>query len=300
MDYVQRWVTEPPPDHLFEVSEHALAGASPRHPEQRREEVLREQGLVPSPVAPNVVKPILFRDALPRIAAAAAPKKKRSALIIPDYAVRMAVLDFEEFPASEQEQASLLRFRLRKSVPFPIDEAQLAYSVQINEPNKIEVLAVAIARPILNEYEQIFTDAGYQVGFVTPSSLAALALCARDASAMTLLAKAAGSTLTMFLVEQGRVRLVRCLDLAAVAEEEQQPGTDVIIPLLQQTRAYAEDELRRPVQQLLLCGFNGDAETLGRKLESTFSIPYSLVRSRFGAPTQGSAGLLGLLEQYAA
>jgi type IV pilus assembly protein PilM len=230
----------------------------------------------------------------------ASPRRTATALVIPDYAVRMAILDFEQFPAGDEERVALLRFRLRKSVPFHIEEAQLAYAVQLEQPKHIEVLTIAIARPILDEYERIFTDAGYRVGLVMPSCVATMRLCVGGESGLTLLAKAAGSTLSVLLLENGRVRLVRCLDLAGTESEPAEREDRSILALLQQTLAYAEDQLGEPVSRLLLCGFGPETDALGKLAQREFGVPYSPVRSKFGVPSQESAGLLGLLEQYAA
>ena len=94
-----------------------------------------------SPAAPNLLKPQLYLEALRELSPVQPGKHPTAGLVIPDYAVRMAVIDLEEFPSGENERLSLLRFRLRKTVPFHIDEAQLSYSVQVNEPKRIEVLA---------------------------------------------------------------------------------------------------------------------------------------------------------------
>jgi type IV pilus assembly protein PilM len=306
IDIVQRWVPEPPPDRLFEITETSLAGVSPRTPSEMRQQVLIERSLAASPSAPNLLKPHLYRDALAQVSGSAtggrsaAPKQPATGLVIPDYAVRMAILDFEEFPPHEEERNALIRFRLRKSVPFHIDEAQIAYSVQVNEPKRIEVLAIAIARPILTEYETLFTDAGYRVGLVTPSSIAALPLCAGPEPGLTVVAKAAGSTLSVLLVEQGRVRLVRCLDLTSGEGDELDKGDFNILALLQQTLAYAEDQIGQPVTRLLLCGFGPETAAFGRLAQEELRIPYESVHSRFGPASQQNAGLLGLLEQYAA
>lgn len=300
MDQFQRWISEPPPDHMFEVTETCISGVSPRNPTQSRQEILGERALAPSPSAPNVLKPHLFREALPRVTGTAAPKRPATALVIPDYAVRMTILDFEEFPAGEAERIPLIRFRLRKSVPFHIEEAQLAYAIQLQEIKRVEVLAIAIARPILDEYERVFTDAGYRVGLVTPSCIAALPLCAGAGSGLTLLAKAAGSTLSVLLLEQGRVRLVRCLDMAGGEGEEAEREDRSILALLQQTLAYAEDQIGQSVSRLLLCGFGPETDSLGKLAQREFGIAYAPLRSKFGAASQENAGMLGLLEQYAA
>jgi type IV pilus assembly protein PilM len=262
--------------------------------------VLNERGAMASPAAPNLLKPQLYLDALREVSPVQPGKHPTAGLIIPDYAVRMAVIDLEEFPSGEQERLSLLRFRLRKTVPFHIDEAQLAYSIQVNDPKRIEVLTVSIAKPILDEYEALMKDAGYRVGLVMPSSMAALPLCVTEERGLTVVAKTAGSTLSVTLLDGGRVRLVRCLDLALSGEERAVSEERAVLPLLQQTLAYAEDQIGQPISRLLLCGFGPDTDSLGRQAQRELKIGYAPLRSKFGAPSQANAGLLGLLEQYAA
>jgi type IV pilus assembly protein PilM len=309
IDRIQHWIADPPPDQLFEITETSIAAGSPRAPSQHKHELLAERGLTASPSAPNLLKPYLYRDALPRLSPMNGAKRPATALVIPDYAVRMALLDFQEFPSGEPERAALIRFRLRKSVPFHIDEAQLSYSIQRAEPKRVDVLAVAIARPILDEYEALFVEAGYRVGVVMPSCLATLRLCDSAGTGLSLLIKAAGANVSVVLFEESRVHLVRCLDLTGsdLAETEGESESDrehregdVIIALLQQTLAYAEDQLGRAVARVLLCGFGPEADILGRRVEKEFGVAYAGVRSKFGGASQENAGLLGLLERYAA
>jgi type IV pilus assembly protein PilM len=281
------------------VTETSLAAASPRSPGQQKTDILVERGLTVTPGAVNVVKPQLYREALVRCVPAA--RRTSAAIVIPDYAVRMSILDFEEFPKSDDERIPLLRFRLRKTVPYPIDEAKLSYLIQTHQPGRVDVLVVAISRPILEEYEGIFTASGYRVGLVTPSSLAMLHLCPQIERGVTLLAKLAGSKLSVLLVDNRSVRLVRSLDLAGGEDAEVSDGeAQSVGPILQQTVAYAEDELQEPVTRLLLCGFGSETNELGQFASREFGIPHAPVRSKFGTASQENAGLLGLLEQYAA
>ena len=304
MPFLQRihnLLLESPPDYLFELTENSLAAASPADPAKQRQEILSERGAVASPAAPNLLREQMYRQALARIAATGRnPKKVAAALVIPDYAVRMGVIDFEEFPASEADRLALLRFRLRKSVPFPIDEARLSYAIQRNELKQVEVLTVCIARPILEEYEELLAAAGYRVGVVLPSSLAALRLCPDAESGLSILAKIAGATLTVLLIDAGQVRIVRCIDLAGETGSLVERDEHSVIPLLQQTMAYSEDQLGKPATSLLLAGFGPDTELLGSRAELELGISYAPLRSKYGTASQVNAGLLGLLEQYAA
>ncbi len=307
IDQLHKWLADPPPEHVFEMTEYALTAVSPRTPREQKKGFLVERGLTASPIAPNILKPQLYREALEKTSGAAG-KRPKAVLVIPDYAVRMAVLDFEEFPAGEEQRTALLRFRLRKSVPFPIDEARLSYSIQFTTEKLVEVIAVAVARPILEDYERIFVDAGYKPGMVLPSIMAALPLCDASRKGLTLLAKATGFTLTVVLLEPGRVRLVRCVDLASGEE----PGgmmpegagpvqtAAIMAPLVQQTLAYAEDQLGESVSQILLSGFESETERLGARISDDFGIPFRPLTSRFGATSIENIGLLGMLEKYAA
>lgn len=299
LTFVGRWISEPPPGRLFELSENAVAIGYSRDPEKSRLERLAEKSLSPSPSAPNVVHPEAFREAVERTAPTAGLRQNTAALVIPDYAARMTVLDFEQFPDNEQERLALLRFRLRKSVPFHVEEAKLAYSIQLQEAKRVEILVVAIARPILVEYETLLTDAGYRVGLVLPASVAALPLFTTTESGLTLVAKTAGTTLSVLLLQGGRVRLARCLDLAA-GEESTQYTDDSVLGLIQQTVAYAEDQIGSKVDRLLLCGFGNRTERIGTLATDEFEIPYGNVQSKFGTAGEENSGLFGLLEQYAA
>ena len=289
------------------MTEYALAAGNSRTPTEPKKESLVERGLTASPSSPNLTKPQLYREALEKTAGSAG-KRANSALVIPDYAVRMTVLDFEQFPAGEIERIALLRFRLRKNVPFPIDEAQVSYSVQFASEKAVEVLVLAIARPIVEDYERIFVDAGYKLGMVLPSIVATLPLCEIAASGLTLLAKATGFTLSVLLLAPGRVRLIRCVDLASgeevagIAQARATPAESAatMMPLMQQTLAYAEDQLGTPVSQVLLSGFEGETQMLGARITMEFGVPFTVLKSRFGVASLENTGLLGMLEKYVA
>lgn len=300
LDKLQRWIKEPPPDYLFELTERGVAWTLTREPAQARVQLMPDKIFEVSPSAANLLRWDVFKAILPKIGNGGPQTRAKAALAIPDYATRMAVLDFEEFPADEQQRIALVKFRLRKSVPFPIDEAQLSCYVQVNSEAQsgVEVLAVAIARPILEEYEQVLRQQGFQVGVVVPSSLAALALCPREPEGLTLFARAAGMILSLVLLEQNHLRLVRCIDLSS--ETEIEAGIVAVTTLLQQTVAYAEDELGQRVRRLVLCGFGGHANSIGAMFQDEFGLTWEPLRSRFGAVSQENAGLLGLAEQYAA
>ena len=98
-------------------------------------------------------------------------------LVVPDAAVRVLLLDFDTLPAKAAEALPVVRFRLKKLLPFDADDAQVSYQVMVELEEKalVRVVAVAMPREVLEEYEGVVREAGFEPGAVLPSTLAALA-----------------------------------------------------------------------------------------------------------------------------
>src|SRR5271154_604024 len=106
--------------------------------------------------------------------------------ILPDAAVRVVLLDFETLPTNSQEAEGVIRFRLKKSLPFDVDKAKISYPTQTSTTGLRLIAAVALAS-VIEDYESLFREAGYTPGVVLPSMLAALG--AAEANRPTLMVK---------------------------------------------------------------------------------------------------------------
>jgi type IV pilus assembly protein PilM len=281
---ITRLVTDPPPDHIFEMSEGGIAFA-------RRGETgfqAFEPGvLAVSPLADNILRVNAVRSALARIAPPNGARRRPAALILPDYAVRVSLLDFDSFPSSPEEQLPLVRFRVKKTIPFDIDSAAVSYWTQPSARSvtgkigskKVDVVAVTVALEILARYEAVFRTEHLHPGEITTSGLCALNLYRE--SGVVVIAKLTGHMLTVMALADGRLKLFRCLTVEEGSDEE-------LLAVLHPTFAYIEDELGQKPEKLLLCGFAHQPEGLNLAMEP--------LRSRLGAPTAYNAGLLGYLE----
>src|SRR5215813_1405617 len=87
-------VSDPPPNHLFELSESGVAYAVGKQPGFAEFE---PGTLVVSPVEDNLLRADAAASLIGRIAPPTGSSKKRkpAALILPDYAARISVLDFD-------------------------------------------------------------------------------------------------------------------------------------------------------------------------------------------------------------
>ena len=283
LNSITRLVKDPPPSHLFELSE---AGIAFSHAGQANFHPFESGTLLASPVADNLLRADLLATMIERLAPMNGAKKRRpAAVILPDYAARVTVLDFDSFPSAPDEQLSLVRFRVKKTIPFDIDSAAVSYFVQPpGAGRKIEAVAVTVALEIIARYEALLRGSHFHPGEVTTSALAALNLYRGpdQREDVAVIAKLAGRALSLMVVAGDSLKLFRCVELEAAGEDE-------VLSVLQPTFAYVEDELGTPARRLVLCGFpQGALAGLNRHTE--------VLRSRLGSPGAFNAGLLGYLE----
>lgn len=152
------------------------------------------------------------RSALDAVSAVAKERGRDVTIIVPDASVRVLLLDFDELPGKLADALPVVRFRLKKLLPFDADDAAVSYQVMDNTKGSVRVLAVAMPKDVLAGYEGIVTAAGYLPGAVLPSTLAALAALDESDTA-TLVVNAGHSGVTTAIVKSGVLLLHRSLDM---------------------------------------------------------------------------------------
>ena len=177
-------------------------------------EVSSAQELAPGMVVPDLMESNLRdRSAVRRAIASTlgdlSGKSRDVIAILPDTAVRVVLLDFETLPAKRDEAEAVVRFRLKKSLPFDLDEARVSYHAETTGKGT-RVAAAVVLNSVLEEYESAFRDAGYSPGVVMPSMLAALG--AADSTRPTLVVKVDARTISLAIVDQGQLLLFRTLE----------------------------------------------------------------------------------------
>jgi type IV pilus assembly protein PilM len=288
LDKLKSLLQDPPPAMAFEISEAGISAARIGARAELDFAPLPAGAIAVSPLKDNVIDETAFSGAVRSLAAS--QKRKEVALILPDFATRIAVLDFDSFPSEPKEQASLIRFRLKRSLPFDAESAALSYCAQAGAQKRVDVVAVLSPLEIVARYEAPFREAGLQPGLVTTSSMAALELAPE--AGLSVVVKLAGRVITILVRDRSALKLVRCLEI---------PGTELddVSAVLAPTLVYVEDNFGRAAEQLILCGFGAHADDARRRFAADFSIPVELMRSALGVPTETNAGLLGYLRTIA-
>ncbi len=171
--------------------------------------------LKPGNIADRVAVAEAVRRALEGIGERANSRDGNITLVIPDAAVRVLLLEFDTLPARESDALPIVRFRLKKLLPFDADDAMVAYQIMSTSKTIVRVLAVGIPRDVLSEYETAVREAGFEPGAVLPSTLASLA--AIDDENPVLLVNANKFGVTAAIVRSGILMLHRSVDLQETA-----------------------------------------------------------------------------------
>jgi type IV pilus assembly protein PilM len=153
------------------------------------------------------------KKALDGVAGTGRERSRDVTLVVPDSAVRVLFLDFDQLPSKAAEALPVVRFRLKKLLPFDADEAMVSYQVMSNvKGSTIKMVAVAMPKDVLEEYEKVVVAAGYLPGAVLPSTLATLAGL-EETEVADLVVNAGPGAVTTAIVQAGVLMLHRSVDM---------------------------------------------------------------------------------------
>lgn len=249
--------------------------------------------LAPGLATPNVANSGALREAISNSLAAVGSRSRDVIVVVPDAAVRIVLLDFEELPERQRDADSVVRFRLKKSLSFEVDDAALSYDVRRSH-GTIKVTAAVAPAAVREEYESLFRDAGFNPGVVLPSMLASLG--AVESSAPTLALKVDRSSTSVAIVQGEDLLLYRTLENAHGDRLDAAALADDIYSSL----VFFQDNYGMKVEQILLGGV-ASAEEIGPGLENQTGarvndlVTPSQVGGQTSVPPALLAGVVGAL-----
>jgi type IV pilus assembly protein PilM len=165
--------------------------------------------VVPDLIETNLRQPDAVYEAVRDTLGSVGGRSRDVIAVLPDASVRVVLLDFETLPAKRDEAEGVVRFRLKKSLPFDVEKAKVSYHVQPSSTGVRVIAAVALAN-VIEDYEAAFRQAGYEPGVVMPSMLAALG--AADAPKPSLVIKVDARTTSIAILDREQLLLFRTLE----------------------------------------------------------------------------------------
>jgi type IV pilus assembly protein PilM len=209
--------------------------------------VLPAGSLAPGLSATNILDREALHQGVSTTLAEVADRSRDVIAIVPDAAVRVVLLDFDSLPEKRQDADAMVRFRLKKSLPFDVEQSAVSYDVS-SRNGLVKVLAAVSLRSVLQEYESIFHGAGYIPGMVIPSMFAALGSVHTEEPTMVL--KVDPLTSTLAIVQANQLLLFRTLENPPAGRESGEQLAEDIYPSL----VFFEDNYSLQVGRILVAG----------------------------------------------
>jgi len=254
-------------------------------------EPLSPDAIVPTAVETNLVNAAEVRTAVGKVFAQLGVKGQEVALLVPDPVVRVFVLHFDTFPRSAAEATPLLRWRLKKSVPFEAEETLISFTRQAPREDGVDIVTGLARLRIIREYEQLLESAGMTPGVVMSSTLASIPLL--DDTRPCLLARISGKSLTTAIVREGILCGYRCTDLPSrLSGLSPQELLDEIYPVA----AYYQDSWSEGIASVRLAGLGPRADEFRSLLERELGCPVSSLLASAATEGRVGSGLQSLAE----
>jgi Tfp pilus assembly PilM family ATPase len=197
-------------------------------------------------------------------------RPRRVGLVVPDPVAKVSLVRFEQVPPRAQDLEQLIRWQVKKTAPFPIEEAQVSFVPGIRAADGQEFLVSLARRDVVKDYESLCAAAGAHAGIVdlaTFNVINAVLAGSKPPSTDWLLVNVAADYASIALLRGPHMLFFR----------NRTADTDgTLADLVHQTAMYYEDRLQGAgLSRVILAGAAGtagrqadDVEEVRRILES--------------------------------
>ena len=223
-----------------------------------------------SPLQPNVAEPALLEPLLRAGRDRVSPGGGPVALVLPDGVARAALVPVDSVPSRREELREMLAWRLKKTLPFKVEEALMDSQAFDAESGQV-LLACAARRKVITEHEALLESLGFQVGSVTLSTLALASRLPSDTQGDVLLLNVGSGWFSTLIARQGRPIFYRCKLLPEGERRGAQRNWFVggeLVPTLEYHRTrLGGDGIKRGLLHVSGPGWEALADELGETID---------------------------------
>lgn len=249
-------------------------------------ESLPPGAVVPSLAASNIADVAAVGRAVSQALARLGGRVTRAALVMPDTAAKVSLIRFDTVPPHAADLAELVRWQVRKSAPFPIDQAVVSFSPGVKPTEGGQEFVVTLARAdIVEQYEQACARAGVHAGLVDIATFSIIN------GVLSGLAAPGGDWLLVHSTDAyTTLAVLRDQDVIFFRNRERE-SEGTLADVVHQTAMYYEDRIKGPgfSRVLLAGGAVQGVDAVRRSLEQRLDVRIESV------PQPELAPLLGVL-----
>jgi type IV pilus assembly protein PilM len=123
--------------------------------------------LTPGLAVTNIHDLAMVGRAITQVLSRLGGRVRRAALVIPDTVAKVSLVRFETVPPRAADLHELVRWQIRKSAPFPLEQAIVSFTTGVTPPEGGQEYVVTVARAdIIQQYEQACEHAGVHAGLI--------------------------------------------------------------------------------------------------------------------------------------
>jgi type IV pilus assembly protein PilM len=251
--------------------------------------------VVPDLVESNLRQREAVRSGIQETLGSVAGRSHDVIAIVPDAAVRVILVEFDTLPSEQEEALGVVRFRLKKSLPFDVEKAKVSYHAQ-KVKDEVRVVAAVALGSVIEDYEAAFRDAGFNPGVVIPSTLAAIG--AAEGQRPTMVIKVDAHTTSIAILNENQLQLFRTLENGRGVTITGEQLAEEVYPSV----VFFQDTYHLNIEQIYVAGLPESASASAALKAQTEAEVHELISSaQLGTTATGTvprwrmAGVVGAL-----
>ena len=176
-------------------------------------------------------------------------KPGRVSLVLPDNLAKVSIVTLPERPVNRKQLREMLRFKLRRSVPFRLEDAAISSCPLPGPGPEAHFLVGVMMRSVVEHYEAAFEAAGARPGLVELCTPSLFNLVRRDiakavaSGSDAALLNCADRYFTLLIVRADRVVFFRCKTYAGGEDEDMSARLAVMGRELASSLSYYAEKL---------------------------------------------------------
>jgi len=286
IEKIKDFFTAPPcPSLVFQFSSSYISAIQV----EVKEKKVKRHAILPLPA--GLIEPHFDRRNLPEAAALAGLMKEglgglhfsgeKAACLIPESCFKIFILPFETFPPSGREREKLLLWRIKKHLPVLPEDARLSFE-EIASGASLKVFLSLARIAVIQEYEELCTGLGLDVGILTAPTLSLLNLVDQAQEKDLILANIEEDSISLAAVTPSDIMLYRVKPFIIERRGRIPTGqrVETVIKEIENTVHFIEDREKRKIQSLWLhSSLTDHQEVLFSELAARLPFPIKLIDS---------------------
>jgi len=197
---------------------------------------------------PNLSRPADVAVAIQETLAREEIEADGISLVLPDHLGRVSLIHLGERPASRKEALELVRWKLRKTVPFRVEDAHIDYQVFAapGDGKGFTCLATVVLQSILDQYEELFRALGLHPGLIDLSTFNLANLyrpVLGELEEDAFLLNVTGSFFALMILRQGTPIFYRAKSYAFADDSARDPRQALVTREVGSSLAYYRERL---------------------------------------------------------